>query len=77
MTDLIVPNDLWDDDNLEAAVTAWLVDDGKQVSAGDLVAEIMSEKVQHEITAPGPGTLRIRKEVDAVVRKGDVLAVIE
>ncbi|WP_435104119.1 lipoyl domain-containing protein [Arhodomonas sp. AD133] len=76
MSEIKVPTDLWEDDN-EAVITSWLVDDGAEVAAGDLVAEIMVEKAQHEITAPASGTIRLGKEADEVVAKGDVIAVIE
>lgn len=76
MTDVTVPTDLWEEDN-EAVITAWLVDDGATVREGALLAEIMVEKSQHEIVAPAAGVIRIRKEADAIVKKGDVVATIE
>jgi len=71
-TDIIVPIDLYEEEE-DAVVTSWLVDDGAQIEAGDLVAELMTAKVQHEIQAPVSGTLRILKQVDDVVAKGDVI----
>lgn len=75
MADVKVPTDLWEDDN-QAVITAWLVDDGATVNAGDLLAEIMVEKTQHEITAATAGTIRFTKQIDDVVNKGDVIATI-
>lgn len=74
-TDIIIPSDLWDGDE-ESVITAWLASDGAQVTEGALIAEIMTAKVQHEIIAPTSGTLRITKDQDEVVGKGDVIGEI-
>ncbi len=75
-TDIVIPETLWEEDT-EAAITSWLISDGAEVEAGALIAEIMTEKVQHEIEAPASGIVQILKEVDAVVAKGDVIGRIE
>ncbi|MGH1419931.1 MAG: biotin/lipoyl-containing protein [Hyphomicrobiaceae bacterium] len=67
--DLTIPTDLWEEDS-EAVITTWLVSDGAVVTQGQLVAEIMVEKVQHEIAAPAAGTLAIEKAAESVVAKG-------
>lgn len=54
-----------------------MVSDGASVEQGDLVAEIMTAKVQHEISAPASGIVKIVKEADSVVAKGDVIGTIE
>ncbi len=74
--DIKIPEDLWEEDE-DASITSWLVSDGASVEEGALVAEIMTAKVQHEITAPTGGTVRITKEADEVVAKGDVIGTIE
>lgn len=51
--------------------------DGAEVAAGDLVAEIMSEKAQFEIEAPVAGVLKILEDEDAVIAKGAVIAQVE
>lgn len=71
-----IPEDLWEEDQ-EAALTAWLVGEGSTVEKGALLAEVMTAKIQHEIEAPASGTIRLLKQVDDVVAKGDVIAVIE
>ncbi len=75
-TDLVIPADLWEEDT-EAVITSWLSADGSQVSEGALIAEIMTEKVQHELQAPASGTLKILKQVDDIVNKGDVIGQVE
>lgn len=74
--DIVVPEDMWEEDT-EAVVTTWLYDDGAAIKKGDLVAEIMTEKVQFEIFAPADGILQITKAVDDVVTKGSVLGTIQ
>lgn len=76
MVEVKIPDELWEDDS-EGVLTAWLFDDGASVSEGDVIAEVMTEKVQHEMTAPASGTLRLRVQLDDVVQKGDVIATIE
>lgn len=72
-TEVIIPDDLWEEDN-EAVITAWLVDNGTSVEAGDIIAELMVEKIQYELLAPAAGSLSIIKDVDDVVAKGEQVA---
>ena len=67
---------VWEEED-EAAISQWFVDDAAQVSEGDLIAEMMVEKVQYEIEAPATGKLRILKQQEEVVASGDVIATIE
>ncbi|MGD9866062.1 MAG: biotin/lipoyl-containing protein [Pseudodonghicola sp.] len=75
-TDVKVPQDLWEDDGMEAVITNWLASDGANVRKGALIAEIMVEKSQFEVTAPADGILTIAKQIDDIVRKGDVIGQI-
>lgn len=70
-----IPTDLWEEDS-EAVITSWLVSDGGAVSEGQLIAEIMVEKVQHEVRAPASGSISISQPAEAVVAKGDEIASI-
>lgn len=70
MTKIIIEQDLWEEDQ-EGVITAWLFDDGDQVSEGDALADVMVEKVQHEVHSSATGTLKILKEAEQVVNKGD------
>lgn len=74
-TAVTVPTTLWEEDS-EAVITSWLVSDGGEVSEGQLIAEIMVEKVQHEIRSPGAGKITIGKPAEAVIKKGDEIATI-
>jgi len=70
---ITIPMDLWEEDE-EAVLTAWLVDNNSEVSTGQLVAEVMVEKISYEITSTCEGTITIISEEDDVVNKGSVIA---
>ena len=72
MTDVRVPEDVWDAG--DAAVSAWLYRDGEQVREGDIIAELMVEKSSFEIRAPVSGRLEIVAEAETPVAKGQVIA---
>ncbi len=75
MVGVNIPTDLWEEDT-EAVITTWLVSDGGQVTEGQLIAEIMVEKVQHEVRAPASGTIKIAQPAEAVVAKGGEIGTI-
>lgn len=73
---ILIPHDLWEEAD-DAVITAWLSSDGDVVEAGQVVAEIMVQKIQHDILSPAAGRLRILKETDEVVAKGEQIAELE
>lgn len=75
MTNIIIEKDLWEED-VEGVITAWLFDEGDDVAVGDIVAEVMVEKVQHEITAPAGGTLKIKVAAEEAINRGDAIGEI-
>ena len=77
MTPVQIPQDLWDEDDTTGSILMWLCGDGAQVTQGDLIAEVLVEKVTLEVIAPATGTLRVRVEPEGVVHKGDIVAHIE
>jgi pyruvate/2-oxoglutarate dehydrogenase complex dihydrolipoamide acyltransferase (E2) component len=76
MTDVLLPQDLWDEDK-SGSIVLWLYKDGSTVRKDDVIAEILVEKVTMELTAPASGVLRIKVPIEVEIRKGDLLAVIE
>ena len=76
-TDVIIPDDLWEEDSETGSTLLWVLDDGAAVAAGDVIAEVLVEKVTFELEAPASGTLRIRVEPESVVNRGELVAVIE
>ncbi len=75
-TPIVIADELWEGD-AEAVIISWQASDGAEVAAGELVAEIMSEKAQFEIEAPVAGVLKILEEEDAVIAKGATIAQVE
>lgn len=76
MTDVYVPIDLWEEDK-SGSIVIWLYKDGSQVKEGEVIAEILVEKVTLELEAPASGTLRIKVEPEIAIDKGELVAVIE
>jgi pyruvate/2-oxoglutarate dehydrogenase complex dihydrolipoamide acyltransferase (E2) component len=76
MTDITVPQDLWDTED-EGVIFSWVYADGALVEQGRLVAELTVEKAQLELNAPASGRLRILAPAETVVRKGTVIGRIE
>ena len=76
MSEVRIPDDLWDDDS-EGAISAWLYEDGDRVEAGAVIAEVMNEKVASELQAPVSGALAILTEAEEPVRKGQIVARID
>jgi pyruvate dehydrogenase E2 component (dihydrolipoamide acetyltransferase) len=60
----------------DAAITAWLVEDGAAVSAGDEVVEVETDKAQVVLEAPADGLLHYRAGVGEIVAIEGVIAVI-
>ena len=76
MTNIRLADDQWDED-LEGNLLTWIYDDGAEVSAGDIIVEIMVEKLQVEIEAPVSGILRHGKAEGDLVNRGDVIGRID
>ncbi len=74
-TEVIIPVDMWEEDS-EAVITSWLASDGGEVSEGDVIAELMVEKIQYELEATATGALSIINDVDEIVEKGQKVATI-
>ena len=78
MTDIVVPEGLWDTEKVpEGIIANWFLRDGGSVQAGATVAELMVEKTTYEITAPVAGRVRIIVAKDGVVRPGSIIGQIE
>ena len=75
MMEVRIPDEFWEED-IEGVIVAWLLDEGDDVEAGDAIAEIMVEKVQHEFLSPAAGKLKPLKRVDDPVVKGEVIAAL-
>jgi pyruvate/2-oxoglutarate dehydrogenase complex dihydrolipoamide acyltransferase (E2) component len=76
MTEIRIPQDLWDDDR-EGVIVSWLYLDGAIVEPGKVVVELAVEKAQMELVAPAAGRLTILAAADAIVTRGQVIGRIE
>lgn len=76
MTAVRIPGDLWNEDK-SGSIVLWLYKDGSRVSKGDVIAEVLVEKVTFELEAPASGVLRIKVEPEIEIQKGELVAVIE
>ena len=62
----------------EATVVRWHRGEGEPVRQGELLLEVMTDKVNVELEAPVSGTLeRISAGEDQVVKIGELLALIQ
>lgn len=75
MASVLVPVDLWDDDS-PGVISTWLFEDGDQVSEGDVVAEIMNEKISFDVPAPATGILTISAQAESEVTQGQTIGEI-
>lgn len=76
MTDIRIATNQWEGDD-QGNLMTWIFDDGASVSEGDVIAEIMVEKLQIDITAPKSGILYHAIAENDLVEKGDVIGHIE
>src|SRR5689334_3614535 len=75
-TNIVVPE--LGESVVEARVAKWLKKQGDQVSAGDALVELETEKIDLEVSADRAGVLAaIKHQEGADVKVGEVLAVLE
>ncbi len=75
-TAVTIPDDFWDDES-EGSISSWFFADGDEVQEGELIAEVMNEKVASELLAPAAGVLHILVEAEVPVSKGQTVARID
>jgi pyruvate/2-oxoglutarate dehydrogenase complex dihydrolipoamide acyltransferase (E2) component len=61
----------------EGVLATWFVSDGDQVASGQLLAEVMVDKVSGEVVAPAAGRVRLLVSEDQTARQGEVIAQLE
>jgi len=61
----------------EGIIAEWLVQDGAQVTEGQPIYSLESDKSTNEVESPATGTIRIIGEVGETYEVGTVLAEIE
>ena len=60
----------------EGILSEWLVEDGAQVSEGQPLYALESDKSTNEVESPATGTLKILREIGETYEVGAVIAEI-
>ena len=55
----------------------WMVDDGAQVTEGDIICMTEAMKMMADVRSPATGTLRYRAQLGQIVGQNEPIAVIE
>ena len=74
MADVLFPRLSEKEPTAEGVLATWFVGDGEQVASGQLLGEVMVEKVSGEVVAPTSGRVRLLVSEDQTARQGDVIA---
>ena len=77
MTDVRFPQLSKEQPNAEGVLATWFVSDGDQVASGQLLGEVMVEKVSGEVLAPAAGRVRLLVAEDQTARQGIVIARVQ
>lgn len=75
MTNVTVPEGLWEADS-DGVLGTWFYNNGETVHAGRVIAEVLTEKITHEILSPADGALKILVPEEAPVSPGQIIAEI-
>jgi pyruvate/2-oxoglutarate dehydrogenase complex dihydrolipoamide acyltransferase (E2) component len=77
MADVVFPKLSEEDPTAEGVLATWFVSDGDQVASGQLLGEVMVEKVSGEVVAPAAGHVRLLVAEEQTARQGDVIARVD
>ena len=77
MADVLFPRLSEEEPTAEGVLATWFVGDGDQVASGQLLGEVMVEKVSGEVVAPTSGRVRLLVGEDQTARQGDVIAQVD
>lgn len=77
MTDVVFPALSAKEPEAEGVLANWFVDDGAAVTEGQLLGEVMVDKVSGEVVAPVSGTVHFKVRNEEVTHQGSVIATID
>ena len=77
MADVLFPRLSEQEPAAEGVLATWFVSDGDQVAGGQLLGEVMVEKVSGEVIAPTSGRVRLLVSEDQTARQGEVIARVD
>jgi pyruvate/2-oxoglutarate dehydrogenase complex dihydrolipoamide acyltransferase (E2) component len=61
----------------EGVLSTWFVADGDEVADGQLIGEVMVDKVAGEVIAPTAGRVHLLIAEEAAAHQGEVIATVE
>jgi pyruvate/2-oxoglutarate dehydrogenase complex dihydrolipoamide acyltransferase (E2) component len=74
VAEVVFPRLSENEPDAEGVLATWFVGDGDQVASGQLLGEVMVEKVSGDVLAPAAGEVRLLVGEDQTVRQGEVIA---
>jgi pyruvate/2-oxoglutarate dehydrogenase complex dihydrolipoamide acyltransferase (E2) component len=77
VADVLFPRLSEQEPTAEGVLATWFVSDGDQVAGGQLLGEVMVEKVSGDVVAPTSGRVRLLVSEDQTVRQGEVIAQVD
>lgn len=77
MAEVLFPRLSENEPDAEGVLATWFVSDGDQVASGQLLGEVMVEKVSGDVVAPAAGRVRLLVTEDQTTRQGAVIARVE
>ncbi len=77
MTDISLPRLSQEQPEVEGALATWVVADGDHVAEGQLIAEVMVDKISGEVTAPAGGRIHLLVAEEQTARQGEAIARLE
>ena len=77
MAEVLFPQLSEREPDAEGVLATWFVSDGDQVASGQLLGEVMVEKVSGEVLAPAAGLVHLLVSEDQTARQGEVIARVD
>jgi len=75
--DVFFPQLSEEDPVAEGVLATWFVSNGDQVASGQLLGEVMVDKVSGEVVAPAAGYVHLLVAEEQIARQGDVIAHVD
>jgi pyruvate/2-oxoglutarate dehydrogenase complex dihydrolipoamide acyltransferase (E2) component len=77
VADVLFPQLSEEDPAAEGVLATWFVSDGDQVASGQLLGEVMVDKVSAEVVAPAAGHIHLLVAEEQTAQQGDVIAQVD
>ena len=77
MAEVVFPQLSEKDPTAEGVLSTWFVAEGDQVAGGQLLGEVMVDKVSGEVVSPAAGQVHLLVAEEGTARQGDVIARID